>query len=214
MKSVALFVLDNRPGDEGGIDLDMVPIYEKAMNSLGYQNATSAITRALSCSDPNEDSNQQQTKLKSSFTKEVTNNNNKSYNSSEEEREVTNMFNGIKIKQERKSVNPGSVAQEPMIKPAFQIKQERKSVYPEVTDTSTQDEEEDENSTPNLNETYELEKDSDMTADEHTAPEDADSVDETQHKEDETVVKAKPVRKSNIRKSWSSPQPLFKAGSR
>ena len=39
--------LDERDGDEGGIDIDMVPYYEQAIGNQGFQNATNAISAAL-----------------------------------------------------------------------------------------------------------------------------------------------------------------------
>ena len=46
---IAFFlILDERDGDEGGIDIDMVEYYEQAMHGTGgFENATSAITAAL-----------------------------------------------------------------------------------------------------------------------------------------------------------------------
>ncbi|XP_057292042.1 targeting protein for Xklp2-A-like [Hydractinia symbiolongicarpus] len=187
---------DEREGDEGGIDIDLVPYYEKALGDNGFKNATSAITAALNNDldepkpgSPEAASEHAQMEDKEEAMEcdepmEVQNHCNKEDNVKIEDTGV--LLPPDKIKQERKSNMPNTQSVENVH--VLNIKKERVSHMPEPAE----DKQESEKMIPDSNK-------------ENNNKEGVEQTGSSDDVEKDTKPVKVPPRKSNIRRSWSSP---------
>ena len=136
-----IFFLDEKPGDEGGIDIDLVPYYESVLCKDGFKNATSAITAALNDEFPTENGKcESNTESQQSLQKSVDSN---KVNFQVNEKDISEKIVKVKIKEERKSLDLPMVIgdesntnekhkskKENFVEGPVKIKQEQQSVMP------------------------------------------------------------------------------------